>query len=136
MTEISDWGQSAAGLIRNQGLVVEPLPRERIDSPARMSAKRHFEDSWADTLTVHQQLRDAGWQGVFIEVESSVPPALQPMHIAAQAARTRRGMTAPGRPDDPLVAEVAQIGRERYEAARAEQDAALGPLARTISFGD
>lgn len=118
MTEISDWGQSAAGLLRNRGLVVEPAPRERIDSPARVAAKRAFTDAWADVLTVQEQLRDAGWQGEFIAVGSSIPPELKPVYLAAKAAQTRQGMSAPGRPDDPLVAEATRSAQERFAAAQ------------------
>lgn len=120
MSEPTDWAQTPGGLLRNRGLVVEPLPAERPDSPARMSAKRQFTDAWAEVLTVQEQLRDAGWAGEFVSVSSSIPPELVPLTLAAKADRTTQGMEAPGRPDDELVARAKQAERERFEAARAE----------------
>jgi hypothetical protein len=115
---VSDWSQTAAALLRNRGLVVDPAPRERIDSPARQSAKRAFQDAWGEVLTAQMALRDAGWPGEFVSVGSSIPPELRPVYLAEQAARTRSGMVAPGRPDDPLIQEVARAERERFDAAR------------------
>ena len=66
---------------------------------------------------------------------NTIPPALRPLYAAQELAQTRQAMNAAGR-KDPEWLRLEAERQARYQAARAAQDASLGPLARTVSFGD
>ena len=89
---VTSWGETPAGLIRRGGYIPETAAMERaeeITHQDRLTAKRAFDEAWGPVVTVQQALAEAGWPGAWIEVGSSVPPELAPLHAQAAMAQTR-----------------------------------------------
>jgi hypothetical protein len=73
--------------------------------------------------------------GVWVNIPDTRPAWQQAMDVPRVAAQTRMGLDTPSGKDD-VAREMEQLARDRYESARMRRDAALGPLARTVDFGD
>jgi hypothetical protein len=148
---VTTWNDTPAGLIRNRGWFADDWAMDKareFNSPERRAAREAFDAAWGDpgrwgvdgegrlvnARSVQEELAARGWQGAWVEVGHTIPPQLQPLYAARDLDRTRQATVAAGRPDAEWQRLQAE-GKARYDAARAQQDASLGPLARTVSFG-
>jgi hypothetical protein len=132
VTEISDWSQSPAGLMRNRGIVTRKDAAQvamEIASPDRVEAHRALHEAWGPVLTVQEALVKRGWTGQFIDIPGPlVPPEPAPLHAAAAAAQSRIGTRTPAG-DDPVLAEMVAAERERIAAAQEAQNGRLSATA-------
>lgn len=139
MSEVSDWSQTPAGLMRNRGIVARKDAAQvamEIASPDRAEAHRAFREAWQPVLTVQEALVRRGWTGTWIHIDGPlVPPELAPLHAAAAAAQSRIGTTAAG-VEDATYAGMVAAERARMAAAQQAQDARLSATAYATTHYD
>ena len=135
MTEVGSWGETPAGLLRNQGWVpsdrsVEWAEREAVHARdrAEFEARLAADPEWSASRRLQEALVARGWAGAWVNVGPSMPPELQALNAAGAAAETRRGTWGPGpggmAPTNDTAAEMEAFEKARFEALQLRQRAA------------
>jgi hypothetical protein len=149
---VSDWAQTAAGLVRHGGWFADDIALAKaveFNSAERRAARVAFDAAWSDPANwsatpdgglvnaraIQEELAARGWTGEWIHVENTIPEALRPLYAQHELRQTRHATNSAGRKDAEWLRLEAE-GAARYQAAKARNDAVLGRLAKTFNTGD
>jgi hypothetical protein len=134
MTTPGSWSETAAGLIRNQGLQVEPpfeAQRREFASSEHRQAVAEFQaavdrdPNWKFIREVQRQLTEQGrGPSTVIAIADTRPPELKALWHAHHAAEARTGLWKSGQPANDTAREMDEHQRRRIEAARLREAAA------------